>query len=270
LLKKQGFHTAFYFGGNLDYGNLRAFLLYEGFDRIVEQKDLNRRFPSGKLGVHDQYMFDYFLQEIRKTPQPFFNILFTLSSHSPYDQPKNTPLTDILSPQTPFLNSVKYTDYWLGKFLENIKKESWYDRTLVILLADHGHPSHLQRDFYSAHYQHIPMLWLGGALKDEYRGKTWDKTASHADFSPTLLHQLNIPSDSFVWGKNALNPYAVPFAYFEIPQGFGAVTTEAHLIYSTVHSSGLTAFVGNDSLRSPLLLYAKSYMQTLFDAYLSY
>jgi phosphoglycerol transferase MdoB-like AlkP superfamily enzyme len=53
--KGTGYHTSFYFGGQLDYGNLKSYMIFNGFDRIMEDNDFDPELPRGKLGIHDEY-----------------------------------------------------------------------------------------------------------------------------------------------------------------------------------------------------------------------
>ena len=49
-LDSLGYYSSFYFGGELNYGNILSYLRYNEFDRIVEGKDVkNQRFHKGKL-----------------------------------------------------------------------------------------------------------------------------------------------------------------------------------------------------------------------------
>lgn len=269
VLKQEGYHSSFYFGGNLDYGNIRAFLLHENFDEIVEERDIDKKIPRGKLGIHDQYMLDYQLDMLDKQKEPFFSILFTLSSHSPYDQPKNVKELDWDTAEVKFLNSVKYTDYWLGQYFEKAKSKSWYDNTLFILVADHGHPSHLNRSYYETNYHRIPMLWLGNVLKEDFKGKQCDIIGSHVEIPQTLLAQLNCNTDLFTWGRNMFNPYSNQYVYHEITRGFGWVTPQASYTYSA-DINAVQYYFGDKSKLNMLLLDGKAYAQRLFETYLSY
>ena len=266
----MGYHTSFYFGGNLDYGNIRSFLLHSEFQKIIEGKDIDKKIPRGKLGIHDQYMFDYHLQALNKEQQPFFSMLFTVSSHSPYDEPKNVKQLDWDNSQVKFLNSVKYCDYWLGHYLEEAKKQPWYDNTLFILVADHGHPSHIERSYYVADYQRIPMLWYGNILKDEYKGTICETIASHIDLPETLLKQLGQHTTSFLWGRNMFNPYAKPFVYYEINKGFGWVEPNGSYTYTAPFETNDAYFMGDTSLKKDMIFRGKAYTQKLFETYLAY
>jgi phosphoglycerol transferase MdoB-like AlkP superfamily enzyme len=269
VLKKEGYYTSFYFGGNLDYGNIRAFLLHANFDEIIEEKNINKKIPRGKLGIHDQYMLDYQMNKLDEQQGPFFNVLFTLSSHSPFDYPKISKELNWKTEELKYLNSVKYTDYCLGQYFEKVKNKPWYDNTLFILVADHSHPSHIERSYYEADYQKIPMLWFGNVLKEEFWGTTCNIIGSHADMPETLLSQLNFNIDLFKWGKNMLNPYTNKFVYYEIVRGFGWVTPQASYTYS-VYGDYFHYFIGDESKKDTLLFTGKAYVQKLFETYLSY
>jgi phosphoglycerol transferase MdoB-like AlkP superfamily enzyme len=269
ILKKEGYYTSFYFGGNLDYGNIRAFLLHANFDEIIEGGNIDKKMQRGKLGIHDQYMLGYQINKLDKQQSPFFNILFTLSSHSPFDYPKISKELNWKTEELKYLNSVKYTDYCLGQYFETVKNKSWYDNTLFILVADHSHPSHIERSYYETDYQKIPMLWFGNVLKEEFRGTTCDIIGSHADMPETLLSQLNFNTDLFQWGKNMFNPYSNKFVYYEIVRGFGWVSPQGSYTYSA-YGDYFHYFTGDESKKDTLLFTGKAYVQKLFETYLSY
>ena len=269
VLKQNGYHTSFYFGGNLDYGNIRAFVLHSHFDEIIEEGNIEKKMPRGKLGIYDQYMLDYQLDKLDNLQTPFFNMLFTLSSHKPFDHPKITEELHWDTEEINYLNSVKYTDYCLGKYIEKAKTKPWYDNTLFILIADHSHPSQFNRSYYERDYQRIPMLWFGNVLKKEFRGTQYEVIGSHVDMPETLLSQLHFNADSFRWGKNMFNPYSNPFMYYEIIRGFGWIAPQGSYTYCTDRSD-IHTFIGDESKRDTLLFTGKAYMQKLFETYLGY
>ncbi|MEI7662813.1 MAG: sulfatase-like hydrolase/transferase [Bacteroidota bacterium] len=86
-LMSNGYRTSFYFGGQLIYGNIKSYIFFNGFNKIMEGADFPKSMPKGKLGIHDEFTLGYMVNDIGKMKQPFFAALFTLSTHSPYDQP---------------------------------------------------------------------------------------------------------------------------------------------------------------------------------------
>jgi len=230
-LDVEGYHTSFYFGGKLTYGNIRAYLYQNQFDRIIEQSDFDPSLPSGRLGIHDEYLFDRYLDDSRSQREPFFSMLLTLSSHSPYDQPMRNAL-DWKGAEGDFVNSAYYSDSCLGVFFEEARKTEWYDNTLFIIMADHSHNSYKGHSLESFPYHKVPLLFYGQVLKDPVRGARNPKISQTADVTVTLLNQMAIPSEPFRWGKDLFNPYSPGYAYFELHYAFGWKRPVGEFVYS--------------------------------------
>ena len=60
------------------------------------------------------------------------------------------------------------------------------------------------------------MLLWGGALKSEFRGKTWDRVGSLIDLLSTLLKQLSLKVEAYTWGNDLFDANAASFANYEI------------------------------------------------------
>ncbi len=263
--KKHGYNTSFYFGGQLIYGNIKSYLYYFGFDEIKEQKDF-ADFPSGKLGIHDSVMLQTWLQHINHFPTPFFTSLFTVSTHSPFDAPMPEVIKegDYLKP---YLNSIHYSDKCLADFFAAAKKLNWYKNTLFVLVSDHSHDSPLNlNEEHAAKHCHIPLLFCGGAIKDEWRGKMISKTCSQNDIVATVLHQLNWQSQQFNWSKNLFNPYTKDFAYYSFTEGGGFITDSSEGRWEKT----LNQIVGKGNQQNENAKKAKAYLQTLMNEYLSF
>ena len=218
-----GYSTSFLFGGELVYGNLRGYLLEKQFAELREVYHL-AKYPSGRLGVHDEYTFKELLLMLNQKKQPFLQGFFTTSTHMPYDHPKtDTWQSTKNDPEKAYTESMHYSDIHLGKFFVEAKKQAWYDSTLFIVVSDHSHNSIKQRDPMSSMQQHIPMLFVGGALKEEWRGIRSEKIVSQLDIVSTLLHQMHIDSKRFPWSRNMLNPETPSSAYYVFFGGAGYV-----------------------------------------------
>ncbi|MEO8881028.1 MAG: LTA synthase family protein [Gemmatimonadaceae bacterium] len=226
-----GYHTSFYYGGELEFADFKSYLVAHGFDRIVGENDFDRKDWSSKWGAHDHVVLARLLADARGFPRPFFATLFTLSSHEPYDVPMKSAIEGT-SEQSRFLNAHVYTDRSLGDFMSRASHEQWWDSTLVILIADHGHPlpklPPLAGENASQLY-HIPMLWLGGALA--VRDTVVTVVGSQVDVAPTLLAQLGLAHAQYKWGKNLLAADVQPFAFFSYLDGFGWVDAHGRLVY---------------------------------------
>jgi phosphoglycerol transferase MdoB-like AlkP superfamily enzyme len=231
-LTHAGYHTAFYYGGELEFADFKSYLVAHGFDHIVGEQDFDRKDWSSKWGAHDHVVLARLLSDTRAAARPFFTTLFTLSSHEPYDVPM-APVIGGTSEEAHFLNAHVYADRSIGAFIANASREPWWDSTLVIIIADHGHPlPRLQAPVGETASQlyHIPMLWLGGALA--VRDTVITVVGSQVDVAPTLLAQLGLSHASYKWGKNLLAADVQPFAFFSYLDGFGWVDAHGRLVYS--------------------------------------
>ena len=263
-----GYSTSFYFGGQLIYGNIKGFMLHNGFHRITELKDFGTDVIKGKLGVHDEFMLARQLNDLNREKQPFFSALFTLSSHSPYDQPMKEVL-EWGDNERKYINSAYYTDHSIGDFIRNARKQPWFKNTLFILVADHSHNSYRNWSFSTPLYHKIPLLMFGDVIKEEFRGKKIDRLSNQSDLASTLLHQLDIPAGEFHWSKNLFNPYSPQFAYYSFEEGLGWIRPSGHFVYdaNVKHFNEVSI---PDQERDSVIREGKSYLQVLFEEYMSY
>ena len=267
-MNEAGYFTSFYFGGQLEYGNIKSYLVYNEFDRLVEENDFDSELPRGKMGVHDEFLFERFASDLSRMPQPFFATAFTLSSHSPYDQPGGRPLTHIKR-EKKFVNAVYYTDKSLGQFFSRVKNTSWYDSSLFIILSDHSHVSYKGHPLRTFEYHNIPLLLCGGALKKEFRGKQINKIFSNVDIPKTLLHQLNLPAAAFSWSKDMMNPYSPEFAYFDLNTGFGWKQPIGEIVLNMKDNHYFEKRVDKAKMQK-LENGGRAYVQILFDEFLEW
>lgn len=209
-LKESGYATSFYYGGEIDFANMRAYFNQGRADRIVSKLDFPFKDNNSKWGVHDHVVFDRMYEGINSDKEPFFSSIFTLSSHEPFDIPIKGLLADAEN-EAPFINSIYYTDQSLGKFVAQCKQATWWDNTLLIVTADHG-VSHIGATANNAKETfRIPMLWLGGALNKT--GIEIDDYAAQIDIAPTLLSQLEM-SFPTKFGRNIFSPNYKPKAFY--------------------------------------------------------
>ncbi|HLN53398.1 MAG TPA: sulfatase-like hydrolase/transferase [Lentimicrobium sp.] len=265
-LIKEGYATSFYFGGQLRYGNIRGYILHNGFTRVIEHNDFGKNVIRGKLGVHDEFVLSRQMEDLNKVKQPFFSGLFTLSSHSPYDQ----PMENVLSwggNEHNYINSAYYTDRCLGNYFREAAKQPWFDNTLFIIVADHSHNSYRNWTFTSPSYHKIPLLLYGNVIKEEYKGQKINRLANQMDIATTLLNQLDIDSTPFKWSRDLFNPYSPVFAYYSFEEGFGWITKDGHFVYEPrtdhYHEDAIP-----DSLKEFNRKQGKSFLQVLFDEYM--
>ncbi len=267
-LNSEGYYSSFYFGGDLNYGNIKSYLVFNEFDKLVDENDFSSDAIKGKLGIHDEFLFNKMIDELGEHERPFLTGALTLSSHSPYDQPGDRPITNIEF-ASEYVNSAWYTDKCLGDFIRKAKNTSWYDSTVIIIMSDHSHISYNNYQWWSFDYRRIPLLFLGGAIKENIRGTINPRIASNMDITSTLLRQLGLSDEDYFWSKNLFNPYAPRFAYFELNDGFGWKTPQGRLEYNVLVPMVLSTDLKKDQI-ADFKKEGEAYIQVLFQEFLDY
>ncbi|MCC7029026.1 MAG: sulfatase-like hydrolase/transferase [Chitinophagaceae bacterium] len=260
-----GYRTSFLYGGDLMFGNLRGYLLEKKFQQLKEANDL-KQYPTGKLGVHDEFTFKELLTTLNTSTAPFFQGFFTMSTHMPYDfaaeSDWHSSATDV---EKQYTESVHYSDRQLGFFFDEAKKQSWYDHTLFVLVSDHSHNSIKQWDGKSAMRQQIPLLFAGGALMEEWRGKKWNKIVSQLDIVATLLHQMGIDSKKYPWSRNMLNPFTPSAAYYVFYGGAGYVNDRGYVGADYYNNDFVSSNLEDSLMINEYKIRALSFQQLVFE-----
>ena len=259
VLAQRGYHTGYTYGGELEFANIKAYLLNTGFDKLIDKYDFPMSERTTSWGVHDEFVFNRFSKDLNAMDTAFFEVFFTLSSHEPYDVPL-THFTET-DESTQFKNAIYYTDSLLGDFIQKSKAQPWWDNTLIVLVADHGH--HLPG--YDANHApakfHIPLVFTGGALSQNGMVET---IGSQTDIIPTILNQMGIPAEEFKWGKDLMDADK-SFAFYSFNNGFGWVTPSGTVTVDNVSKSVITEDVGFETTQ---LKYGKAYMEASYQDFM--
>jgi phosphoglycerol transferase MdoB-like AlkP superfamily enzyme len=220
-LQQAGYQTSFYYGGELAFANMKAYVLGGGFDRVTGIEAFAPAERNSKWGAHDHVVLQRALSEFPGQRRPFFSTIFTLSSHEPFEVPV-APTISGGDLSAKFMNAHHYTDASIGAFLDAASRQPWWDSTLVVIIADHGSPlpeppPGTQETVLARH--HVPMLWLGGALA--VRDTVVHRLTSSTDLAPTLLGEVGVDAGAFHWGRNVVRRRgAGGFVWFAHHDGF--------------------------------------------------
>ena len=230
-LSKRGYQQSFFFGGDLGFANIKSFFYQNPFYKIKDEKDFPPNYSKGKLGFHDDALYQEMFEETKLSAQPFLIGGFTTSTHTPYDPPlKNKK--KYTERENDYMNSVYFADSCLGDFYFKCKQQKWFNNTLFIFISDHSHPTPLNSTYCSAEDHRIVYMLAGGAIKKEYRGTKINKIVSQIDVPNTILTQLGYSTDEFTYSRNVLGNKYIPFAYFSDKTCQGTVSNEGYVRYS--------------------------------------
>ena len=110
-LRSEGYATDFLYGGDINFTNMKSYLLSTGYEHLTADKDFSlSEQTSNAWGVNDDITFEYLYEVLKKRQDdtPWHTAFLTLSSHEPFKVPYHRLADDIP-------NAFAYTDDCLGK-----------------------------------------------------------------------------------------------------------------------------------------------------------
>lgn len=255
-LSKAGYKTDFLYGGDINFTNMKSYLLSTGYQRLTANTDFSlAEQTSNAWGVNDDITFEYLYNQLRnrKEEGPWHTAFLTLSSHEPFEVPYHR-----LEDKIP--NAFAYTDECLGKFIDRLKQTPAWKDLLVICLPDHGFYYPREGSNAMPRFYHIPLLWLGGAVKQPMQV---DKVMNQTDLAATLLGQLGLEHTAFTFSRNVLgSDYKYPFAFYSFNNGFSFRDSTGVTVFD--NNSGSILFDEPEADESRLDK-GKAILQTVYD-----
>lgn len=231
LLKNQGYHTQFIYGGEANFDNMKTFFFGNGFEQIVEEKDYRNPGFVGSWGVSDEDLYnkaDEEFERLSKDDKPFFSLVFTSSNHSPYEYPQGK-IEQYDENYMTRNNAVKYSDYALGTFFEKAKKSGYWDDTIFIVIADHDARVSGANLVPVKHF-HIPALIIGKGIEP----RKDNRISNNIDMPPTLLSLIGVDAKSPMIGRDLTKPLAREDerAMMQYDKNFGYLTRDNLVVFS--------------------------------------
>ena len=263
-LSAEGYRTHFIYGGDINFTNMNSYLLSTGYQTAWGET----HFPASirkthAWGVTDHIAFDTLYNYLTqyRAAEPLFCTFLTLASHEPWIVPYDRIQGDERA------NSMAYLDDAFGRFVDRLRKQPVWENLLIVCIADHGigYPEEMGED--NPRRSCIPMLWLGGALKQPAR---IDCICNQSDLPATLLGNMNVAYDEFGFSRDVTSKdYDYPYAVHTFSNGFAYIDTTGCTIYDLTSSRNLyninvadSSFTGGDERRVNL---GKAYLQIAID-----
>ncbi len=203
VLKDKGYQTVFMYAGLGYFDNISHFMSNNGFDRVLDQTDMNDVTFKTIWGVCDEDLFNnalHMCDSLHDQGGPFFTTLLTVSNHSPYTYPAGRIPYDPEGHHREY--AVRYADYSFGKFVRDAAAHAFFDSTLFVFVADHGARVYGAQEIPMESYR-IPILVYAPALIPT--GVRNDNLGSQMDLGPTVLDLLGIDYNSEFFGRSILN-----------------------------------------------------------------
>jgi len=235
-LKKHGYYTAFFHGGNNGSMNFDATAKSAGFDKYYGRNEYgNDADYDGTWGIYDMPFLHFTAEKLNEMPRPFAAGVFTLSSHHPYSLPTNYELPDD-DYKTLFDKTLRYTDDALLAFFEEISQYSWYDSTIFVITGDHINPEHYFEEYLNGFSQYkVPIAFYAPKLIKPLKTNIM---AQHTDIGVSLVAALESNDTVFSFGRNVFDSLQQPYftsmlnSVYQFSDGRFVLQSDGHTILS--------------------------------------
>lgn len=211
ILKEKSYDLKFIYGGDGYFDNMNTFFGGQGFDIVDRNRgnalsddikttryniaDTETSFENA-WGICDEDIYTQSLKYASKAAgknQPFFQFVMTTSNHKPFSYPAGK----IDLPQGSREGAVKYTDYALGKYLEEASNQPWFANTVFVVVADHCASSAGKWEI-NIDRHHIPAI----IYNFNNRKENVTQLCSQIDLMPTVFGLFKWSYTTALYGKD--------------------------------------------------------------------
>ncbi len=230
LLKDKGYQTAvFHAHESRGFWNREAMYPKMGFDDFyggIKNDTKNR--PNGAYemtewmgwGLTDTEFYKQTIPFMEKLQEPFYSFVISLSNHHPYEMLDHYDFIE-LKPEDQdtlagnYLNSAAYTDYALGQFIEELKKDGIYENSIIAIYGDHSGLVNneetnevmgriLGKKYDFDEVMHIPLIINMPEEAVDIR-QTISTAGGQLDFLPTIAYLMGFEKlDTLYQGQNLI------------------------------------------------------------------
>lgn len=208
LLKYNGYHSSFYYGGDAKFDNMNFFLKRNSVDEIGDLRTIPssyRKLPAKgngfSWGYADDQIFSYYLNNQVNTAnrKPEVSIILTVATHDPFLINNQSKYLKAFEQRMTVLgfdeskkeayrkfnlqySSIMYADEAIQNFFSAYQKRTDYNNTIFIITGDHRMaeiPLRSKIDRF-----HVPLLIYSPLLK---RTAQMESVSTHFDITPSLL-----------------------------------------------------------------------------------
>ncbi len=210
ILERHGYLTRYFSTSDPAWDNKTPWIRqwYQDFDYDRGREEDAAMFAHLKGWMRDSLTRD----------QPFFITAMTKTNHYPFNPVKGVRPT---APGASLLErldaTMQYADSGFQDFVEGIRNEEWFDRTVFVIMADHGFPLGEHGSSQIGFGLYTESIWMPLVMSGRHpalrKGPHHD-LASGLDLAPTFLDLAGIRAPNAFMGHSLLqgsNPHRLSF-----------------------------------------------------------
>lgn len=218
LMENMGYGTIAIHPDKGSYWNWMPALTSIGFKKAVDSSHFNMDETIG-LGLSDGSYLNQVEPIIKEQKQPFYSFMVTLTSHGPFDIPKEyrelklDPKLDETK-MGGYFQSIHYVDKHLGILFDKLQKDGLLDSSAIVVYGDHTgiHKYYAdelvkispQLDWWQDNNWRIPLIMY----QKDIKGEEIKTIGGQVDLLPTIAYAMGVDKsqyESTAMGRNLLN-----------------------------------------------------------------
>jgi phosphoglycerol transferase MdoB-like AlkP superfamily enzyme len=204
LLKEEGYDTNFFLGAEYDHFNFAKLCRMIGIDNYYSKDTYGQSaHDDGNWGIYDQYFFNYFAEVVNQKKNPFFAVLYNISSHPPFAIPAEEKARFIIPGQSAQQNSISYVDDCFRRLFEMIHAQPWFSNTVFIFCSDHTLLKNVYDKSYLYKAYHIPLFIFDPSHPQQV---LINATVQQMDVVPSVLDKIHYPKPFMSFGSSFYRP----------------------------------------------------------------
>lgn len=199
IMRKQGYSPSFIYGGYGTFDDMNSYYAANGW-RVLDRTDMPKPKFATIWGIADEELYDNALADFDKQiarGEPIFSLVMSTSNHRPYLFPKGIP--GVKAENGGREAGVRYADYAIGKFFDQLQKKPWYKDTILVIAGDHGARVYGRAQIPVSNYT-IPFIVHSPVITPQ----RVDILSSQVDIGPTVLGLLHLNYESWLPGRDIL------------------------------------------------------------------
>lgn len=187
--------------GKTDYNFEWDKTMYDGADWSKRKKDqpffAQIQLPGGKHRGGD-------LEGSRRFVKHFESVVGPKTDPAKVKLPPYYPRDPVLLEDwAAYLDSVRYTDYFVGQIVQRLKDEGDYENTVVLFMTDHGISHARGKQFLYEEGIHVPLVIAGPTIE---AGQVRNDLVEHIDIAALSLGLAKIDVPAYMQAKDILSP----------------------------------------------------------------
>ncbi len=203
VLRANGYTAAYFTGSDPDWDNQTVWLRrwYDEHDYYADADELDRTVFHEAANR---------IRQLGRGAQPFLATIVSISNHYPFrSREAALDLTQDRAPTAAISNTMHYTDDVVREFVDGIRGEPWFARTIIVVVGDHGYNlgEHDKAGGHDGGWREnvwVPLIIAGGAPR--LRPGRHDEVSTLLDVAPTIADLAGIRQPNPWLGRSLLLP----------------------------------------------------------------